>query len=254
MADQPLSGKTALVTGSGKGMGASHARMLADRGADVIVHDIDAPAAADIASQIEAMGRRAAVIETDIADISAFTAAVAAAESQLAPVDILVNNAGVGGQGLKIEEIDEATFDRLFSVHVKGAFFATRAVVPGMKERKSGRIINISSNFAMGGAPFASHYAAAKSALSGFTKCWAQELAPWNICVNAVAPGILETTMTVNSIGKERIHAMGEEVPIGRIAQPEDISFAVCWLASSETDMISGQVISPNGGVTIPGI
>ena len=106
----------------------------------------------------------------------------------------------------------------------------------------------------MGGAAFASHYAAAKSALSGFTKSWAREFAPYKICVNAVAPGILETPMTLGSIGKERIDAMIKDIPLGRIAEPIDISYAVAWLACSETDFMTGQVISPNGGVTIVGI
>jgi 3-oxoacyl-[acyl-carrier protein] reductase len=137
---------------------------------------------------------------------------------------------------------------------VKGAFFATQAVVPGMKAQRYGKIINISSNFAMGGAGFASHYASAKSALSGLVKSWARELAPFNIMVNAVAPGILETDLTRNSIGVERIRAMAKDVPLGRIADPIDISYAVAWLASPETDFMTGQVVSPNGGVTIVGI
>ena len=249
----PLDGKVALVTGAAAGMGRSHAILLAERGADVIVHDINGEGAGETAESVRQAGRRAHVIALDIRETSAFQEAIRSAAGEVGPIDILVNNAGVGGQGLLIDQIDEDTFDRMFAVHVKGAFFATQAVVPGMKDRRFGRIVNIASNFAMGGAPFASHYAAAKSALSGFTKCWARELAPFNITVNAVAPGILETDMTLGSIGKARIDAMAEEVPIGRIAQPIDISYAVAWLASPEADMVTGQVVSPNGGVTIVG-
>ena len=249
-----LEGRTVLITGSGSGMGRSHARLMAERGASVIVHDVDAEGANQTADMLREIGTTATVMVADICDVSGFGAALRGAEDKARAVDILVNNAGVGGQGLAIEDIDERTFDRMFEVHVKGSFFATQAVVPGMKERGYGKIVNISSNFAMGGAAFASHYAAAKSALSGFTKSWAREFAPYKICVNAVAPGILETPMTLGSIGKERIDAMIKDIPLGRIAEPIDISYAVAWLACSETDFMTGQVISPNGGVTIVGI
>lgn len=249
-----LGGRTALITGSGSGMGRSHARLMAERGARVIVHDVDAEGANQTADMLREGGSMATVMVADIRDVAGFGAALGAAEAEAGAVDILVNNAGVGGQGLAIEDIDEVTFDRMFAVHVKGSFFATQAVVPGMKERGYGKIVNISSNFAMGGAAFASHYAAAKSALSGLTKSWARELASYKICVNAVAPGILETPMTLGSIGKKRIDAMIEDIPLGRIAETIDISYAVVWLAGPETDFMTGQVISPNGGVTIVGI
>ncbi len=251
---ESLDGRTALITGSGSGMGRSHARLMAERGADVIVHDVDAQGANETAAMVREGGGKAVVMAVDIRDIADFGDALGAAVAEIGAVDILVNNAGVGGQGLAIEDIDEATFDRMFAVHVKGTFFATQAVVPGMKERGYGKIVNISSTFAMGGAAVASHYAAAKSALSGFTKSWARELAPHNICVNAVAPGILETPMTLGSIGKERIDAMIGDIPLGRIAETIDISYAVAWLAGPETDFMTGQVVSPNGGVAIVGI
>ena len=248
-----LEGRTALVTGAGAGMGRSHALILAGRGAAVVVQDIEREGAEGTMSLLRDAGVRCDMIVGDISDVPAMEAAIATAAREFGPIDILVNNAGVAGQGLMIEDIDEAIFDRMFSVHVKGTFFATRAVVPGMKQRRYGKIVNISSNFAMGGSAFASHYAAAKSAISGFTKSWARELAPHNIMVNAVAPGLLETNLTVGSLGTERIRAMEAEVPLGRLAEPEEISYAVAWLASPETDMMTGQVISPNGGVTIVG-
>ncbi|MGE0746814.1 MAG: SDR family NAD(P)-dependent oxidoreductase [Rhodospirillales bacterium] len=250
----PLDGKVALVTGAGAGMGRSHAGLLAERGADVIVQDVNGEAAETTAAEVRRHGRRCHVMVGDVQNVAALKQSIATAEAAMGRIDILVNNAGVAGQGLTIENIDEATFDRMFGVHVKGSFFATQAVLPGMKARRYGKIINISSNFAMGGSAFASHYAAAKSALSGFVKSWARELAPFNIMVNAVAPGLLETDLTRNSLGMERIRKMESEVPLGRLAKPVEISYAVAWLASPETDFMTGQVIAPNGGITIVGI
>jgi 3-oxoacyl-[acyl-carrier protein] reductase len=249
-----LAGRTALVTGAGAGMGRSHSVLLAERGANVIVADIDREGAESTAEMVRQNGRKAHVIACDVAEVGAFQSDVVAAAQSVGTIDILVNNAGVGGQGLPIEKVTEQIFDRMYAVHVKGAFFAAQAVVPGMKTQRYGKIINISSNFAMGGASFASHYASAKSALSGLVKSWARELAPFNIMVNGVAPGILETDLTRNSIGVERIRAMAKEVPLGRIADPIDISYSVAWLASPETDFMTGQIVAPNGGVTIVGI
>ena len=246
-----LQGRVALVTGAGDGMGRNHAMMLASRGATVIALDLDREA---VAKTAKAIGGECLAVAADVTDIPALQAAIEEAAMKVGPVDILVNNAGIGGQGLAIEDIDETTFDAMVAVNMKGSFFATQAVVPAMKERRYGKVINISSNFAMGGSAFASHYAACKSALSGFVKSWARELAPWNIAVNAVAPGIIETEMTLNSIGKERIDGMATEIPMGRIGTLDDISWAVAWLASKETDFLTGQVLSPNGGATIVGI
>ena len=238
--------RVALVTGAAGGVGQSTVEKLAAEGCIVIGTDIRA---------IEGTPPEGVIYrQHDVASEADWQSLASWLEEEYGHLDILVNNAGIGGQGLAIEDIDEATFDAMVAVNMKASFFATQAVVPGMKERRYGKIINISSNFAMGGAPFASHYAACKSALSGFVKSWARELAPWNIAVNAVAPGIIETGMTLGSIGKERIEGLASEIPMGRIGTLDDISWAVAWLASGEADYTTGQVISPNGGATIVGI
>ena len=252
--NRTLENKVVLITGSGGGMGRSHAVLMAERGARVVVHDIDSDRVAETADLVRAAGFPPHAIRVDMRDTDALAEAIAETERSYGPVDVLVNNAGIGGQGLAFGDIDVETFDAMFEVHVRGTFFATRAVIPGMKARRTGKIVNIGSNFAMGGCHFASHYAAAKSAISGLTKSWARELAPFNITVNAVAPGLLETNLTLGSIGRERIRAMAAEVPLGRIADPVEISYSVAWLASAETDFMTGQVISPNGGVSIVGI
>lgn len=244
-----LEGKRALITGAGGGMGRSHAVLMAERGADIVIHDVKADGAEETAELVRDFGRDATVVVSDIRDIHSFTQAVTSAGE----VDILVNNAGVGGARRTIEEIDVDTFDQMFDVHVRGTFFATQAVLPAMKNMKDGKIINISSIYAMGGSQLASHYAAAKSAISGFTKSWARELAPWRIKVNAVAPGFIVTGMTQGSNPIEKIREREKLMPLGKFCEPMDISYAVAWLASAETDLISGQVISPNAGEVIVG-
>lgn len=246
---QPLEGKIALVTGSSRGLGRSHAVVLAEHGADVIVHDILLEEAENTLEMVRQTGREARLITTDIRDVGAFQKAVRDAGR----VDILVNNAGVGGNRLAIEDVDCNIFDQMFSTHVRGTFFATQAVVAQMKERRAGKIVNISSIYAMGGSHFASHYSAAKSAISGLTKCWAREFAPWRINVNAVAPGFVATESRRASVSAEQIRERAEGMPLGRLCEPIDISHAVAWLAGPETDMMTGQVVSPNAGEVIVG-
>jgi len=244
-----LEGKRALITGAGGGMGRSHAVLMAERGADIVIHDIKEDGAAETADMVRQHGRDATVVVADIRDVPAFTAEIRDA----GPVDILVNNAGVGGARRSIEDITEDIYNQMFEVHVRGTFFATQTVLPAMKEKKDGKIINISSIYAMGGSQLASHYAASKSAISGFTKSWARELAPWRIKVNAVAPGFIVTGMTEGSNPPERIAEREKLMPLGEFCKPIDISYAVAWLASAETDLVSGQVISPNAGEVIVG-
>ena len=234
-------------------MGRSHAVLMAERGADIIVHDLLRDGARETADMVRAKGRRAEVIVADVRKIGPFQRGIAKAIDAIGGLDVLVNNAGVGGKRRAIEEIDEAIYDEMFDVQVKGAFFATQAALPALKAGKDGRIINISSIYAMGGNANASHYAAAKSAISGFTKSWARELAPFNIKVNAVAPGFIVTGMTMGSNSPDKIKERSKRMPLGRFVEPVEISYAVAWLASREASMITGQIISPNSGEVIVG-
>ena len=245
-------GKVALITGSGRGMGLVDAELMAREGANVVIHDIDPKLAAAGAESVRAIGAEVFAITADIADIAAMQARIAEAEEHFGRIDILVNNAGnaVGGT---LEEIDEAAYDAVMNVHVKGSFFATQAVVPGMKRRKEGAIVNISSIWGMTGHHYDSNYCAAKAALLGLTKAWAKELAPWNIRVNAVAPGCVLTEMTIHK-GQAYIDDRAKLIPLGRWAEPEEMSQAVVFLASPEASFVTGQCISPNGGDTIVGI
>ena len=247
-------GRVALVTGAGSGMGRTHGVRLAAEGAHLIVHDIAADAAEETAAMIRAAGGRARVIVSDIADVGATAAAIGAAQAETGRISILVNNAGYDRLA-GTAEIDEAAFDRMIAVHVKGTFFATRAVVPGMKAQRAGTIINTSSLSGMTGAAMHPHYSAAKAALLGLTKAWAKELAPWGIRVNAVAPGGVITPLVMAKGGMDRVRERSQAlVPLGRYAEPEEVSHLVAFLASDEAAFITGQVVSPNGGQEIVGI
>ncbi len=251
---QDFAGRVAAITGAGAGMGRAHALLLAERGAAIVVQDIVADAAQATAEQVRAAGGTAHVAVCDVADRTAIMHALQAAERALGSIDVLVNNAGIGGEPT-LEETTEADFDRTFAVHVKGSFFATQAVVPGMKQRRRGKIVNISSIWGMVGHHYASPYCGAKAALLGLTKAWARELAPWNIHVNAVAPGGVLTEMVLSQPDIEkRMAGKVARVPLGRYAESREVSYAVAFLASSAADFITGQVLSPNGGEVIVGI
>ena len=245
-------GKIAWITGSGRGMGKAHALLMAKRGADIVVHDVLEAEAAEVAAEVRKLGRRALVANDDIVNPAAMKALAARIETELGPVDILVNNAG-SGDHKTIEEITPEAYQRMFDIHVKGTFFCTQSVVPSMKQRGHGRIVNISSIWGMTGTNTASHYCAAKAAILGLTKAWAKELAPWQIMVNAVCPGGVITEMPIRVQGWDKIREKEKKVPIGRWAQPEEISYSVAFLASDEAAFITGQAISPNGGETIVG-
>ena len=242
-----LDGVRILITGAGRGLGRSHALHLASQGAEIIIHDLVSDAVDETLSILKSAGYKGAVLVSDIRDITSFQSNL----QSCGQVDVLVNNAGIGGEGRKTEDIDLTIFDEMMRVHVAGTFFATKALLPQMKFRKKGKIINISSIFAQIGHFESSHYVAAKSAISGLTKSWAREFAKWNITVNAVAPGFIETDMTRLSTTPDQIAALERSVPLGRLCRPIDISYTVGWLASSQADQMTGQVISPNAGQVI---
>jgi 3-oxoacyl-[acyl-carrier protein] reductase len=201
-----LEGRVALITGAGSGIGRSHAVLMAERGADLILNDIHADGLAETVEQAAKSGRQIQEIVHDVSEISGMREKTRAAESVCGGIDILVNNAGVSGQRLAFEDVTEDAYDRMLDINLKGSFFLTQTVVPGMKERRYGKIVNTSSMYALGGNHVASHYSAAKSALSGLTNSLARELAEWNIMVNAVAPGFVLTPEATHRSGAAEAH------------------------------------------------
>ena len=249
-----LDGRVALITGAGSGIGRSHAVLMAERGADLIINDVNAKGLDETADRASANGGKIIRIDHDVSDIDGMADKTRAAETELGKIDILVNNAGISGARLAFEDVTEDDYDRMIDINLKGSFFLTQAVVPGMKERRYGKIINTSSMYALGGNNVAAHYSAAKSALSGLTNSLARELAEWNIMVNAVAPGFVLTGMTSRGRDEEGLKRRIDQVPLKRMSSEFDMAYTVAFLASDEADFITGQVISPNGGERIVGI
>lgn len=249
-----LEGFTVLITGGSSGLGQSHARIMGQRGARVAITDFKQDNLDRARDEFKREGIDALCLKADNRVVAEVHAAVHEAEAHFGKLDVLVNNAGISGMGAQVEQIDEPAFDDLFDTHVKGAFFAVQAAVPGMKQRKFGRIINTGSPFAMTGAPVMSHYGGAKGALTALTRSWAREFAAFGITVNTVSPGLADTPMTRGDLTREQFAHIVSGMVLGRSVNPEEISYAVAFLASREADAITGQNISPNCGQAIVGI
>ena len=244
-----LIGKVALVTGAGMGIGKGIALTLAREGASVAVHYSGSQAGAeDTVRQIEEMGVQAALIRGDLRSASECERVVEAAIESLGTIDILVNNAGVT-RSQSIIDTDEAIYDEIFDLNMKGQFFCARRAVKEMMRNGHGSIINITSIH--GGAGFPNHaaYAATKGAIIAFTRALAVELAHRNIRVNAVGPGLVEVPryFDVRGYTTEQGNAL---VPRGRVGTPEDIGETVAFLASDRADFITGQVLYVDGGTS----
>jgi 2-hydroxycyclohexanecarboxyl-CoA dehydrogenase len=246
-------GRVAFVTGAGRGIGRAIALRLAEHGDAVAVGDINADDATETATAIEELGGRAASILVDVTDSGSVVSAVEETLSLLGPVEILVNNAG-WDEMHPFLETDEPFWDRVIEVNYKGCLRMTKAALPGMVERKWGRIVNIGSDAGRVGSSFESVYAGAKGAIIAFTKTIAREHARSGITANTVCPGPTDTPMLAEVAagqGEKIIEAMTRAVPMKRLAMPEDIANAVAFFASDESDYITGQTLSVSGGLTM---
>jgi 3-oxoacyl-[acyl-carrier protein] reductase len=249
---KPLQGRVALVTGAGSGIGRADALVLALRGALVIVNDVDEGSASGTVAQIASAGGSAVLCIADVGSEADIAAAIDRSRQEVGEIDILVNNAGIATAATPFEDIGEDQLDRMFRIHVKGSWFCTRTVLPPMKAKGYGKIINTSSILGLTGRRRGSHYAMVKAAVLGMTKAWAKEFAEWNIQVNAVAPGRVRTPLLgAFADTPEYQRDLKTNVPLGRRAEPEEIAYLVAFLASAEADYLTGQVISPNGGEVI---
>jgi len=254
---QRLSGRTAIVTGGGGGIGGATCRRLAREGAAVGVLDLDPEAAGAVAAAIEAEGGRALALRCDITRRVEVDAAVAAVESGLGPVDVLVNNAG-WDIFKPFAKTEPAEWDRLIAINLVGALHMHHAVLPGMAARKSGRIVNIASDAARAGSSGEAVYAACKGGLVAFSKTIAREHARHGITVNVVCPGPTDTALFASykegaGNPEKLVEAFTRAIPLGRIGQPEDLPGAILFFASDDAAYVTGQVLSVSGGLTMNG-
>lgn len=234
-----------LVTGGSRGIGAAIVRRFASDGYRVSFTYRNSQREAEALA--EQTG--ATLIRANSASPEEIASAVVRASEKNGGIDVLVNNAGIASFAL-FSDITTEQWREMFSVNVEGAFHYTQAVLPHMIHEKAGRIINISSIWGLTGASCEVHYSAAKAALIGMTRALAKELGPSGITVNCVAPGVVDTDMN-SALTREDFSALCDETPLGRIAQPEEIAECVYFLASSGAAFVTGQVLSPNGGICI---
>ena len=245
-----LDGKTALVTGAGSGIGKCIAETYAREGASVAVVDLDAEAAKNVA---RAIGNNAIALRCDVSKKADFAVAVEGTLAAFGALDILVNNAGATHVNKPMLEIDEAEFDKIYAVNVKGVFLGCQAVVPHFRKSGGGVIINIGSTAGLRPRPGLSAYNATKGAVHILTKSLAVELAPDRIRVCAIAPVATDTPLLPSFLGpaagqREKFVAT---VPLGRLAQPQDIANAALYLASIDAEFVTGTIVEVDGGRTI---
>jgi 3-oxoacyl-[acyl-carrier protein] reductase len=241
MVTESLRGHTALVTGGSRGIGAAIARMLAEAGAAVAVNYLEHSTEADALTRvIGGKGGRAIAIAADVSQADAVAKMIERAKSELGPIDILVNNAGIAiAKG--VDDLTEADFDRTITVNLKSVFLCTQAVLPMMRAKQWGRIVNISSGAARGGGAIGPHYNASKAGVEGLTRGYAARLVQEGITVNAVAPSLIETDMMKGH------SSLVSRIPLGRFGTADEVAQAVMMLVGNP--YMTGQTVAMSGGM-----
>ncbi|WP_093726629.1 3-oxoacyl-[acyl-carrier-protein] reductase [Terribacillus halophilus] len=245
-----LTGKAALVTGASRGIGREIALELARNGVNVAVNYSGSKEKAEnVAEEIRALGQESIVIQANVAEEESVKDMVKQTIQAFGSLDILVNNAGITRDNL-LMRMKEADFDAVIQTNLKGVFLCTKAVTRQMMKQKAGRIINVASIVGVSGNPGQANYVAAKAGVIGLTKTAAKELAARNVLVNAVAPGFITTDMT-DEMTDEQKQAMQSMIPLGKPGKPEDVARVVRFLASEDSNYMTGQTLHIDGGMVM---
>jgi NAD(P)-dependent dehydrogenase (short-subunit alcohol dehydrogenase family) len=244
-----IKGQIAIITGaaSKRGLGLATARLLAEHGARIAILDLDLAAAREAATSLKGGGHMG--LKCDVTNRKQCLKAVERVLARHGRIDILVNNAGITSPQ-RVMEVDDATYDRILDINMRGTLHMTQAVVPTMRAQKSGAIVNMSSVSAQrGGGVFGgSHYAAAKGAVLGYTKACARELGPDNIRVNAICPSLINTDITGGALTPDRMSGILATIPMGRPGEAHEVAGCVLFLASPLASYVTGSEIDVNGG------
>ena len=244
-----LKDKVALITGGARGIGRAIAMAFAREGADIVVADVNQEEAEKTARDIEALARKSLAIPMDVTNYLKVEEAINKILDKFGKVDILVNNAGITKDGLLLR-MNEAEWDAVINVNLKGTFNCTKAVSKAMIKQRSGKIINIASIIGIIGNAGQANYSASKAGIIALTKTAAKELASRNINVNAVAPGFIQTDMTAG-LSEDIKQKMKEAIPLNKFGSPDDVAAACLFLASEDADYITGQTIIVDGGMVM---
>jgi len=247
-----LKGKVALITGASRGIGKACALYFAKAGADVVINYNKTKNLDKIVKECEMFGVRAVPFKADISSVSDCKKIVASTIKNFGRIDILINNAGVWTYA-PIDKMTDKILNETLDVNLRGVFYLTREIVPFMKKQKSGNIINISSTAGQRGEAEHSHYAATKGAIISLTKSLATELVFWNIRVNCVAPGWVNTDMSKAALRSKESKKILSTIPLKRVGTPEEIAGAVLFLASDLSSFITGEILNVNGGAVLCG-
>lgn len=239
-----LSGQFALVTGAATGIGEAIAKRLAEAGATVCIADLDGAGAAQAAKRME---NGAISIALDVTDAESVNRAVADLVSTGKAIDIVVNNAGLAGKAAPVWEQSDSDWHKVMAVNLHGPFYLCRAVIPHMRSRRYGRIVNIASVAGKEGNPNMTAYSASKAALIGLTKSMAKEVAGEGICINAVSPAVIRTTI-LDQLTAQQVDYMVQRIPMKRTGQPEEVAAVVHFLASRDCSFVTGQCYDVSGG------
>jgi len=245
----PLQGQVAVVTGGARGIGREIALSLARAGADLALFDVNPQQLEQTTQELRALGRRAEGLSVDVTDGAAVDGGVAKVLDKLGRIDILINNAGITKDGLLVR-MDDAQWDRVLNINLRGTFLCTRAVAKHMLKQRRGRIVSIASIVGLIGNPGQANYAASKAGVIGMTKSVAKELASRGITCNAIAPGFIKTEMT-DALPEQAKQRLLEAIPMGTLGEPKDVAHAALFLVSEAARYITGHVLVVDGGLAM---